>query len=363
MNAGLRRAINRSRLWIRKPDPRHIVALTYALTYRCNGRCRHCGIWQHALSDTNGAARELTTSEVEAIWTDNVEYFTQLQSVHFTGGEPFLRHDFSELCNRSLERFPNARVHVSTNGLDGDLVVRTLTAIGDLERVSLSVSLDGLRDTYQAIRGVDGSADVQETLQRVRRTFPDVALGINVTIVRENASHLQELYAFATRLGADFGMQVAHKSAYYHNVDDDLSLRPDQLHQIAQTAEAIVREYRTNRGLLKSLVDVEPYYFARLADIADSTAPRSMRERCFSGTHSLFLDPYGNVYPCLMSSTPMGRLPQQALRDFWHSAPAIRARHGIAQGACRCWTSCEVFPSLARDVSLVFWNLKTLGRR
>lgn len=359
MDPRWRRITNRLGLWLRRPTPRHIIALTYAVTYQCTGRCRHCGIWQHTVPTT----QELSAQDVDEIWTTNAAYFTRLQSLHFTGGEPFLRPDFSELCNHGLERFPKARIQISTNGLDGDLIIGALSRIRDRPRVSLAFSLDGLRHTYHAIRGLDRSADVQQSLQRVRRAFPEVGLGVNVTIVPENAAHLPELYAFARSVGADFGMQVAHKSAYYHNVEHDVSLRTDELRQVSQTAETIAREYRATNGLLKSLADVEPYYFARLTDMADSAARRLLGRRCFSGTHSLFLDPYGYVFPCVMSSTPMGRLPQHSLQDFWHSVPAREARLEIARGACRCWTSCEAFPSLARDISLVFWNLRTLWRR
>ena len=357
-----RRVKNRLSLWLHRPTPRHIVALTYAMTYRCNSRCRHCGTWQHGTNRAAPAQSELTTQDVDAIWTANAAHFTQLQSLHLTGGEPFLREDLSEICSQALRRFPKARVHISTNGLDGDRIIGALSRIPDPRRVCLAFSLDGPAEVYQAIRGVDRFAEVQESLQRVRCALPQIELGVNVTIVPENVSHLETIYASAKSVGAGFGMQVAHTSAYYHNRGLDVSCRPDDLHQVDRMAEKIVREYREVHGLLKSLVDVEPSYFAHLTDRAVSALPRPIEEPCFSGTHSLFLDPYGYVFPCVMLSAPMGRLPQQTLRDFWHSAGARGARQDIAQGACQCWTSCEAFPSLARDIRVIFWNLRTLWR-
>ena len=85
--------------------------LDIELTERCNNNCIHCyiNLPQH---DPNAINRELTTNE----WKDILKQAADsgVLVVRFTGGEPLLREDFTELYLHA--RRLGMRVLLFTNG-------------------------------------------------------------------------------------------------------------------------------------------------------------------------------------------------------------------------------------------------------
>ncbi len=119
------------------------------LTRRCNLRCAHC------LADASPCPMEdeLTTEEWLAFFGRLGEL--QVFGITLTGGEIFLRRDIFTLLERLIEARKH-RVDILTNGtLISPGIARHLSALR-LTRVTLS--LDGMRDTHDRIRG-PGSFD------------------------------------------------------------------------------------------------------------------------------------------------------------------------------------------------------------
>src|SRR5207249_11174898 len=106
-----------------------------------------------------------------------------------------------------------------------------------------------------------------------------------------------------------------------------------------------VADILRERPRVERALNPDTYFYSRMTDY--QRAPRRIFE-CFSGTHSFFLDPWGNVYPCITLSTSLGNLRQQAFDDLWFAAPAGAVRTDIAEERCHCWTECEALPSLQR---------------
>jgi radical SAM enzyme (rSAM/lipoprotein system) len=123
------------------------------ITQRCNLNCLHCG------SDCGRQARpgELTTDE----WIDFIHYlgarFKKKKELFLviTGGEPLCHPKLPGILDAINEHgFPYGMV---TNGyLLGDRTVATLV---DRGISSITVSLDGMRDSHDWLRGVPGSFD------------------------------------------------------------------------------------------------------------------------------------------------------------------------------------------------------------
>ena len=86
---------------MRRNGPKQAII---AVTYRCNSRCAMCDIWKKGSID-----------EVEP----SIYYHlpTGLREINLTGGEPFLRDDLETIVAVILERVPQARIIISSNGL------------------------------------------------------------------------------------------------------------------------------------------------------------------------------------------------------------------------------------------------------
>jgi 12,18-didecarboxysiroheme deacetylase len=118
-------------------------------TRRCNLRCVHC----YSHSQDKQYEGEMTTDEGRRFIDDLAQFGAPV--ILFSGGEPLIRPDLSELARHATSR--GMRAVISTNGT---LISREKAQ--ELKEVGLSyvgVSLDGLRETHDRFRGMSGAYD------------------------------------------------------------------------------------------------------------------------------------------------------------------------------------------------------------
>jgi radical SAM protein with 4Fe4S-binding SPASM domain len=137
------------------------------LTERCNNACIHCCINKPA-GDKRSQARELGTNA----WKEILRQAADLgvMTVRFTGGEPLLRDDFSELY--LFARRLGLKVLLFTNArLITPQIAAMLTEIPPLADIEISVY--GMsRESYEAVTGVDGA-------------YPDFLSGLQLLLDRK----------------------------------------------------------------------------------------------------------------------------------------------------------------------------------
>jgi len=142
------------RLYTQKGDGPPDDRLDIELTERCNNACIHCCINRPA-GDRRIRTRELGTES----WKDILRQAAGMgiMTVRFTGGEPLLRDDFSELY--VYARRLGLRVMLFTNArLITPQIAGLLAEIPPLEAVEVSVY--GMRrKSYEAVTGKAGSYD------------------------------------------------------------------------------------------------------------------------------------------------------------------------------------------------------------
>jgi radical SAM protein with 4Fe4S-binding SPASM domain len=148
---------------IRSPEP-SLRYLELQITDRCNLRCKHCYIDSNSATPYNGhregsdpeSFHELSPAQIHAILRE----FEELQGLRvlITGGEPLLHRDF-EAINRMLPDFLVRKV-LFTNGL---LMNRGL--LRDLHVDEIQISLDGLEQAHDALRGAGTFARSMESIR------------------------------------------------------------------------------------------------------------------------------------------------------------------------------------------------------
>src|ERR1043166_2790477 len=73
------------------------LKLRIGLTNRCNSKCIMCNIWKMVDNDAPWLAEELRAEEIDKILDRNSRFFSNLNHISITGGEPTLRRDFVEI--------------------------------------------------------------------------------------------------------------------------------------------------------------------------------------------------------------------------------------------------------------------------
>lgn len=155
------------------------------LTNRCAAGCTGC----YTGASPQGAPREWRLDE----WKRAVDELARAGVFHLAlgGGESAALPWLGELAEYARTRglVPN----LTTSGLDG---LEALVSIAD-RFGQINVSIDGLGETYAAVRGFDGFARADAAVRALRAVKREV--GINVVVTRHNFDQLGELFAYAAQ--------------------------------------------------------------------------------------------------------------------------------------------------------------------
>jgi mycofactocin radical SAM maturase len=248
------------------------VTITWEVTLGCNLHCDHC------LSGSGpGKQRpgELTTEEATAFIAelDEMDVF----QVNIGGGEPFVRPDFLELLAELTDR--GISTCVSTNGTQLD--EETLDAVETLDPLYLQVSMDGLREENDAIRGEGVFDTVCETLGRLEDR--DIGTTVNTVVTRQNVRDLPEIYELAESYGAGLRLNRFRPSGRGEDTWNDFHLTTEQIHFLHDWLEDH-EDVRTGDSF---------FYLNALGEVRNDTL-----KECGAGSMTCLVDPVGDVYPC-----------------------------------------------------------------
>jgi len=349
--------LNKAERLLQKPVPEKIKRVNFAITYACNSECIMCDIWKKYKVEPQVAKEELTLEEIRQLFTQS-QCLRSLDEIILTGGEPFVRKDFVPIYTFFREAFPGAKVVVSTNGLPTGAILKKVEAIMDFEKeppLLLISSIDGLEATHDAVRGVKGGyRRTLNTLQQIQKLYP-IQQSLSFTIMPENYFDLVEVYELSKKLGVGFTMRFAQNSKiYYLNEGFNIGWTETQLTEVDRLITKVIRDLRQRRDLFSKLFSSDLYFYSRMVDYQGN--PRRMFT-CYSGVHSFFLNPWGEVYPCVIREDSIGNVRKNSFDELWLSYTAQQIRQSIAAKECHCWIECETCTSLQRDPSLLGDNI------
>ena len=178
----------------REPRLRHLFL---ELTLQCNERCFHCGSSCTPMRSED----QLSLAEYRAILEQVKEDFdlTKLQ-LCITGGEPLLRPDFFEILGYAHEL--GFRWGMTSNAiLITPEIARRLAETG---METISVSIDGLRETHDLLRGTPGGYDLaMRGIRNLLELGRFRAVQVTTVVNHENIGELDELFAIMDGLDID----------------------------------------------------------------------------------------------------------------------------------------------------------------
>ena len=140
--------------WYKKAEQREhrLLYLFIELTRLCNLTCRHCG------SDCSSGPEEvssLSTNEWCSLFESVDASFSPAPTLVLTGGEPIIHPDF-ETVIRTIDQL-GLHWGLVTNGYA--LTERVMRILEENHCLSITVSVDGLKDDHDWLRGRAGVFD------------------------------------------------------------------------------------------------------------------------------------------------------------------------------------------------------------
>jgi MoaA/NifB/PqqE/SkfB family radical SAM enzyme len=327
--------------------------LTHTVTFGCNARCIMCDSWKLPTDE------DLSLAEIEQIY----QQLPRMDAVRLTGGEPLIRRDLVEIAQLAVRYLRPLFLHVTTNGFLTKRIVEFCEQRPRSTPLDLLVSIDGLADKHNTIRGHSQAYQLcLETIQALapRRKELNLQLAVNQTIVDAEGVEQYRLLREALRpFGVHNHMVMAYDSSATYSTNRNLDVAPREIGEFTTFGE-FSTEHLTQ--LLDQVEeDVRRYPFSQR--IAKLYYLKGIRQRLLHGRgtpnppctalHShLRLFPNGDVPTCQFNSHVIGNLRETPFEAVWNSVVAKSQRDWVRR-CPGCWAECEVLPSAIYSGDLI----------
>ncbi len=284
--------------------PRHkkLSQLMIYATNRCQSRCRHCSIWQKPHD-------YLSKDEIVALMSSRC--VSRHTTVGLEGGEFVLHPQAKEIMEWFQTHHPNYTL--LSNGLWPQKII-------DLARRyrprRLYLSLDGGRETYKTMRGVDGHDSVIHVIEALKEEIP-VSLMFCLSPFNsfEDMSYTIDI---ARRYGLDIRIGIYGTMEYFDTTAEML-----QTSAVDYTTSIPSDIHHTQ----------ENYDFVALYG---QWRAGNLRLRCHSIFSSLVVHPDGNVPICQNLGLMLGNIKKKPLDRIFnsHESAAAQCRHSKECNGC-----------------------------
>lgn len=247
----------------------------FEITKECPLRCRHC-------FNESGTAKlkEMTESQVKEV----IDKLSDMgvQKLMLTGGEPLARPDFLNIVGYAYSRF--VAISIASNGyLMTEQMAQDLSAYRN--KIVVQISLDGVKEHHDKIRGIQGSYDrVLDAISYLRKY--GVAVTVASTLNGENFDDMEAIAFTAHKYGAlqltyaitmNQGRARENKLAYSVDVNE-----------LIKRASKLKKKYM-DKGLFIQVDD----------DTLVKIHEQDNRNTCGAGLSQIAIRENGDVSPCL----------------------------------------------------------------
>ncbi len=262
-----------------------------------------------------------------------------------SGGEPFLRKDLAWICHKFVDANGARFLNIPTNAIQTDVVARIVGEIlapGRDFRLNIAISLDGVGENHDRVRGVPGNykraVATLERLSEMRASDPRLALSVVTTVMAHNIDDVKRLLD----LGVSQWKLDYHSLNVLRGTPMDPSLAPPTAAQFAEVAKLQLdhcRRYFNGRyGTLGGWMAsagrsiLNRYYLRELEGRPKDIA-------CNAGKVSCVIDANGDVYFCELLKK-VGNLKDYNwnFERLWYDFEAGALRQRVRR--CHCTHEC-----------------------
>jgi MoaA/NifB/PqqE/SkfB family radical SAM enzyme len=287
------------------------------LTENCQARCISCDYWKSRWQDHLDTGR--------AIDLVNQIGGAGIRGLRLTGGEPLLRRDLFQVLAHA-DTSPLKRIILQTNGL---LIKKLHQEINESPITHVCVSIDGLKETNDQIRGIRGYFDLG--LEGIR-LLRDKKVAISVTMNRISARELERLAEVAKNAGAEVEVNILSRNLFFFKNADIDSMWPGQP-EVAKIA-----------GFLRSTLKRPGYEVDYVTDYYKNEL--TAEPPCVLGYLQVFVLSNGDVLTGCYPLKPVGNVLRDSLENILSSKAYAEQAAAMVRRECPGCT-CGVESSLA----------------
>lgn len=297
----------------------------------CNMKCEHCFYWT-SLNQKNDLSRDEIFKLSDSLG--------MIENLNLSGGEPFLRKEFGEICRKFIQTNGVKQIYVPTNGYFTERCIAAIREVlkePSLDLFVAEISLDGMpafHDKFRVARNAFKKAmETYDALVELQKEDPRVRIHSISTATDVN---MEEIKRLTTYLYERCPKMDHHNLAIIRGDRKNPTLRGPSLKNYEDLYEYIRRLWAPREeGRMGSAV--EP--MLQWAKVETVKQERQVVP-CKAGKISGVVYANGDVGVCEIHK-PIGNLREKSFPEIWHSPEAKALRQQIANKECYCTT--EVF--------------------
>jgi len=271
------------------------IAMTFAVTYRCQCKCVHCSAGKHLREDL----KELNTKEAKKLIDDAQKLGVTI--IAFTGGEPLLREDIYELISHVNQK--KAMPVMFTNGQY--LTDENVQKLADAGLYSLFVSIDSPNsqehDNLRRMPGLFNTAI--EGLKKAKSK--GILVGLSSYAIRSHTERGMyiKLHEFGKKIGAQ-------NIILFDGVPTGNMLK--------NTSEILTPEQREEIHLYSA----EEFRKGTIPPLSSQSWQNSLEAYlagigCLAANIQLYATAYGEISPCDFTPLSFGNIREDSLKKIW----------------------------------------------
>ncbi len=313
--------------------------MIFFVTSHCNLRCAHCFNWKN-LDRQN----DLSLQKIEKF----ARSLPELQVLLLSGGEPFLRDDFVDICQAFFTNGQLQHINIPTNGTMPERIACTVERILRLPgcpQTAIGVSLDGAEMFHDRNRGVAGSfnkaMECCRKLLELKEQYSRLEVNVLTTVTETNT---EELLTLQTSLAKEFPT-LDH--FYWSALRGDLKKQGPPVpsfEQMEHLDNCFLNAQASKKTPKRLRLEKQLYALRR-----DVLKNKRQPVPCVAGSTIGVLFDNGIVAPCELLPG-VGNIREQAFSEIWSSDGMRQARHSIERGECACTHECFLYPSYIENL-------------
>jgi len=264
------------------------------LTENCQSRCITCNYWKNKYEDL------ITTERAIKLLNEDLPE-AGINSLRFTGGEPLLRKDFFEILSALNTDLYNDII-LQTNGL---LLRRYAKEINDSPITNICVSLDGLADTNDRIRGIKGGFNmIIEGLSHISRKKITVVSTLHNRLGKE----IEQLITFFKERGYGWDINLPDSNMYFFkglDLVDISTMTGEEIDRIVFLLAKYGNYSPKTLSYIKNYLEKSPH-----------KKENSNAFRCYLGFITTYINSTGDLLSGCYVMKPMGNILAKSVKEI-----------------------------------------------
>jgi len=302
----------------------------------CNMKCEHCFYWEELNQKT-----DLTYEEMVALSRD----LGRIETLNLSGGEPFIRKEFADICTQFIRNNGVKEIYVPTNGYFTERTIKALKGVlkeSSLKEIGVEISLDGMPEFHDEFRktryAFHRAMETYDAMAELQKTDPRLQIYAISTATEDNMDEIRQLTTFLF----DRCPQMAHHHlALIRGDRKNPSLQGPSLQEF-RDLHKYCRSLWLERHEARSGSVVEPM----LQHVKIQTAEQERQVvPCRAGVLSAVVYANGDVSVCEQRPV-IGNLRDSSFMDLWRAQSTNQVRKSIKAGDCYCTNEIFLWPSI-----------------